>query len=267
MEKEKFKKGLFFIDCGDPVYEGYTDGTTWKGWNCPFFSEEVSRKIIKDLMINDPEGTFAVYDDINKRYIVIAKSNLESEQLEELKEHNILYSLSEGDLVDKYLAGVFEQQIISIDGEEICVYSLGTGEWPWSMQEKKTLIKKTNLELEGVEGSFQGYTSGQRWNGYECPCFTKEVSIRVLEGIVADENGNTYFYDEKKDRFIVFFSFDVPTGKESEIKNTDKIFQMSTNDLQYHYNAYVYERDIVSFDNKDISVYWIGAFGWIWLER
>jgi len=247
MQNENFRKGLFFIDFGTPIYEGYTNGSTWKNWQCPFFSEEVSKKIIQDLKLKDPEGTYVFYDNKNYRYIIIDKSNLDSEQLKELEDVDTLISLSESELVDKYLAGVFEQEVLYIDGEEVCVYPLGQGNWPWSMQDKHTMINKTNFELEGVEGFFQGYTRGQRWNGHECPCFTKEVSIKILDGIVSDENGNVYYYDENNDRFIVFFSFDIPTGKEEEIKDINKIFRMTKDELIYNYNAYVYEKDIISY--------------------
>lgn len=40
-------KTLFTIDGFEAIFEGYTDGSYWNGWACPWFTKEVGLKIAK----------------------------------------------------------------------------------------------------------------------------------------------------------------------------------------------------------------------------
>ncbi len=39
-------------------------------------------------------------------------------------------------------------------------------------------IKKTRFELFGSEGTFEGFTKGDHWNGWECPFFTRAEGLK-----------------------------------------------------------------------------------------
>ena len=40
------------IDGGKP-YQGITDGTRWNGWQCPYFTLEIAKKVMKDQASQD----------------------------------------------------------------------------------------------------------------------------------------------------------------------------------------------------------------------
>ena len=41
------RKTLFTIDGTEAIFEGYTDGSHWNGWACPWFTKEVADKIAR----------------------------------------------------------------------------------------------------------------------------------------------------------------------------------------------------------------------------
>lgn len=53
------RKTRFVIDTNEKTYEGYTDGTLWNGWECPWFTKEVADEMIRDFI---KEGGEAKYD-------------------------------------------------------------------------------------------------------------------------------------------------------------------------------------------------------------
>ena len=72
---------------------------------------------------------------------------------------------------------------------------------PKKKGEKK--MRKTRFAIDGYEGTFEGYTNGRIWNGFACPCFTKEVGMEICRAN-NEVNDATYhmWYDEKTDSFI-----------------------------------------------------------------
>lgn len=61
------RKTRFVIDTNEKTYEGYTDGTLWNGWECPWFTKEVAEEMMKDL---NKEGVRTEYDEERDSYIV-----------------------------------------------------------------------------------------------------------------------------------------------------------------------------------------------------
>ncbi len=61
------KKTRFVIDTNEKIYEGYTDGTLWNGWECPWFTKEVTEEMMRDL---NKEGVKTEYDEERDSYIV-----------------------------------------------------------------------------------------------------------------------------------------------------------------------------------------------------
>jgi hypothetical protein len=71
-------------------------------------------------------------------------------------------------------------------------------------------MRKAKFSLEGFDGVFEGYTFGQRWNGWQVPYFTKEVGLKIMEAMAEDE-GNHPKYDEERDMFVVSNDYDDAT--------------------------------------------------------
>lgn len=40
-------ESAFEIDDNIAIYDGYTDGTHWNGWACPWFTKETAKEYIK----------------------------------------------------------------------------------------------------------------------------------------------------------------------------------------------------------------------------
>lgn len=100
-------------------------------------------------------------------------------------------------------------------------------------------FRKTKFEIENGN-QYEGYTKGEHWNGWECPRFTKEVGLQIVEEI------NTFdskaWFDESKDKFC----FDLDnTGEDI-----------------YEFEGY----NIKVGDGGTLHVYPIGAWCWIWDE-
>lgn len=61
------RKTRFVIDTNEKTYEGYTDGTLWNGWECPWFTKEVAEEMMRDL---NKEGVGTEYNPETDSYIV-----------------------------------------------------------------------------------------------------------------------------------------------------------------------------------------------------
>jgi hypothetical protein len=70
MAKE-LKKAWFTIDgLEDNSYEGYTEGQTWNGWQCPLFELDVALQIAKDLnQVNGEIDSKIVFDEKTHEFI------------------------------------------------------------------------------------------------------------------------------------------------------------------------------------------------------
>ncbi|VWC80362.1 hypothetical protein BLA39750_01151 [Burkholderia lata] len=87
-----------------------------------------------------------------------------------------------------------------------------------------------------VGPSYLAYSCGERWNGWECPYFTIEEAMKLLE--------HPYLhglrYDAEGDKFIM------DDGDGEDLYET------------------VFASEVVLVDGNPIKVYAIGAFGWCW---
>ena len=96
-------------------------------------------------------------------------------------------------------------------------------------------MEKARFGLFGVEGSFEGFTDGDRWNGWECPRFTLDEGLRFVDSWnapVEDCGRGPARYDSEGD----FFEFTI----EGEIDR------------------------FVSELIDGVKLYPIGAYGWCW---
>jgi hypothetical protein len=57
------------------------------------------------------------------------------------------------------------------------------------------------FNIDDSTARYPGYTRGERWNGWACPRFTKEVGLQIAK----DTGIEDYFlvFDEENDRFII----------------------------------------------------------------
>jgi hypothetical protein len=104
-------------------------------------------------------------------------------------------------------------------------------------------MKKTAFYLDEFEKSFDGFTDGQTWNGFACPLFTFEVAMMVMAennricGVYGCDDSTQLVYDDRIDAFC-----------NSDL--TD-----------------VYKAQSITFNDEEIKVYPVGAFGWCWDEE
>ena len=101
-------------------------------------------------------------------------------------------------------------------------------------QERISVFSPGTFSIEGMEGEFAGWSDGSSWNGWEQPCFTKEVAIRVLEA-----SGRPWIYDEQSDEFVV-------TADEDEDPE-----RFCAQHVQLG-------------DGGTVTAYFVGAGSWIW---
>lgn len=97
---------------------------------------------------------------------------------------------------------------------------------------------KQEFVIEGFDGVFEGYTNGERWNGWSCPRFPKEVADKVVDMFNRGVNCKAW-YDEENDEYIF-------------TQNHDNIEDEK------------YDSQLIEIDGKEIKVYAIGAWGWVW---
>jgi hypothetical protein len=99
----------------------------------------------------------------------------------------------------------------------------------------------TRFCLDALNADFDGYANGTTWNGWACPYFSRDVAEAVLEASTA--NGYQWLYDGDRDTYVVR-SIDDPDGYEPE----------------------QFPGQTVEINGKEVKVYPIGAYSWIWEE-
>jgi len=88
--------------------------------------------------------------------------------------------------------------------------------------------------LEGIEEKFEGWSDGLAWNGWERPCFTREVAERILQA-----SGYHWSYEPAEDELIV------TTSPDAEPE---------------HFRAETIELG----DGGCATVHFLGAGSWMW---
>lgn len=70
-----------------------------------------------------------------------------------------------------------------------------------NMEKRSAIVREATKLIAGPNGnSYDGYSTSNKWNGWECPLFNKENASKICE-----ENSNEYCqmsYDEENDCFI-----------------------------------------------------------------
>lgn len=86
------------------------------------------------------------------------------------------------------------------------------------------------------EISFEGIDLGQKWNGWACPAFTKEVADEIVATInkCSDEFGHIKFFNSNNGGYYVCFDDSIETERYDAMKI------------------------------EGVTYYPIGAYCWIW---
>lgn len=95
-------------------------------------------------------------------------------------------------------------------------------------------MKPAIFFLEPIHGKYPGFTDGQTWNGWECPVFTFDEAVKILNASKC--NGYTWHYDSESEAFIIDFD-----------------------DEQEYCPA-----DLIEVNGNIEIVYPIGTASWIW---
>ena len=127
----------------------------------------------------------------------------------------------------------------------------------------KRVFKKAKFYIcaDSNESIFEGYTEGDRWNGWACPYFTKEVGMEILE---KNFNSEYYygFYNEEHDAFI----FNMEDDVKYTIEDLKEDFDLCKELCEKYGYVDIFEGQDIMYNGNPIHVYPIGAYGWIWDE-
>jgi hypothetical protein len=103
------------------------------------------------------------------------------------------------------------------------------------------VYQKGYFAIEDWFGPFEGWASGQRWNGWECPYFEFDTALRMVNAwnsVTFGEEEYQARYDEERDAFCFC---------DGGLEEWD-----------------CFGAQTIETDGKIIKVYPIGAFCWVW---
>lgn len=86
---------------------------------------------------------------------------------------------------------------------------------------------------------FEGFHKGDRWNGWACPYFTHEVALQIAE------------HTNTEPDYQLVFDKDADVWKWVTVDDVDD-------------EPWEFERQTIVVNGEEISVFAIGAYGWVW---
>ncbi|MFD1676033.1 hypothetical protein [Alicyclobacillus fodiniaquatilis] len=106
-------------------------------------------------------------------------------------------------------------------------------------------FQPTTFMIDGVEGTFAGFSDGDTWNGFACPYFPKEQADKFVLAYNedADTTDCTSGFEEERD----LYWFETVGGEP--------------------YSREEFEGMDIEVDGEKVHVYPIGASAWIWAEN
>jgi hypothetical protein len=102
-------------------------------------------------------------------------------------------------------------------------------------EQSKPLWRRARFSLEGLEGGFEGWTTGKLWNGWDMPFFESKEAERLTAHLTDSKPR----FDEMRDAFITV------AGDEEEVWAAETVELLG---------------------GQTIKVYPIGAGSWCWEE-
>ena len=105
-------------------------------------------------------------------------------------------------------------------------------------------VQEAIFTLEPLEGRiFAGYTTGRRWNGWACPCFTKAQAEQIVEAWHAA--GYAADYDAASDTFR-FAPLDTQGASEPDLGDEEAAEQFGAVEIE------------------GLTLYKVGTGAWVW---
>jgi len=111
--------------------------------------------------------------------------------------------------------------------------------------------KPIKVCLELTE-ALDAYSFGERWNGFECPYFTREQANRVLGAFNA--SGIVTVYSLETDAFYTWYQSDSETPPEA-------LKQLENEELWERW-----DRQNIPTDSGTLAAWPIGAFSYTWMK-
>lgn len=104
----EFTRGRFSLDAlGNAEFEGFTDGQTWNGWACPYFTYDMALNVLRASTAN---GYTWRYDEESHSFLVWHDDDPENFEPDKFEESSIL-----------------------VDGADTIVYAVGAFSWAWEI--------------------------------------------------------------------------------------------------------------------------------------
>lgn len=149
-------ESAFEINDNIAIYDGYTDGTHWNGWACPWFTKETALEIADahNALMNE----FNALLPNNKAYAIYNKT----------EDTFIFYGYDEAETEE------FKGEDFTINGKTLHLYPIGNNCWIWD-----------------DIADFQTRDSKTVWNYLRSTYFylnSKELYI-IYHGILSEING------------------------------------------------------------------------------
>jgi hypothetical protein len=102
----EFQRARFTIDSlPNRIFEGFTDGDTWNGWACPYFTHDIAITILQAARDNGYEWAYEAEIDT-----FLAKHRDDGNDFEPER---------------------FEGIRVTVDEKDLVVYGIGTYTWTW----------------------------------------------------------------------------------------------------------------------------------------
>jgi hypothetical protein len=119
------------------------------------------------------------------------------------------------------------------------------------MKQDQQNWQKKWFSIDGESNYFEGFTTGQRWNGWACPTFTKAEADKIMSHF--DSLGRSAWYDAVNDRYIFQKQESAPPFNELTQEEIDE---------QYLYNTFEGFETLI--DGQSVVTYAIGWGCWVW---
>lgn len=116
-------ESAFEIDDNIAIYNGYTDGTHWNGWACPWFTKETALEIADahNALMNEfnallPKNkSYAIYNETEDTFIFYGYDEAETEDMIQFWFEQLLESTGKSN-VDELTVEEIEAEIEDIKG-------------------------------------------------------------------------------------------------------------------------------------------------------
>jgi hypothetical protein len=137
--KGNFTEKHFDMDDWDETIPGWSNGTRWNGWGCPYFERDVLEKAIENGFIS-ADYTKLIIRDEGAYTIMTMSDHLPKDYdwdqiIDRIRNGEEIYNeeIAPGVIVEGLL---YAKEIITVEGRNIETYPLGNGYWTWNQNDE-----------------------------------------------------------------------------------------------------------------------------------